>query len=61
MEAEEQLHSSREDHKISLLKGKEENQTKRKDIWQVRAKQLSEIAGSEIIDAKNFEYVKSNI
>ena len=38
-----------------------EPMSKNNDIWQVRAKQLSQIAQGEIVDAKNFEYVKHNI
>ncbi len=30
-------------------------------MWELRAKQLEEMANSEVVDAKNFDHLKKNI
>lgn len=32
-----------------------------KDIWSARTKQLKAFAGLEVVDAKNFQFIKHNI
>ncbi len=44
-----------------LENSKAESEKKGRSVWEIRSKQLKEIATSEVTDAKNFEYVKLNI
>jgi hypothetical protein len=61
LDAQEEI-SPKSEPKIALLQNsRAESESKHKSIWHVRAKQLSEFAGSNIVDAKNFEFVKHNI
>ena len=47
---------------VQLLKKNDgEYDSKLKDIWSARSKQLKEYADLQVVDAKNFEYVKHNI
>ena len=47
---------------MRLLRGPPvELESQLKDIWSARQKQLKEFAALELVDAKNFEFVKHNI
>ena len=46
--------------RIKLL-GSQNEEKEEKNLWNIRAKQLSEMAHSNIVDAEKFELIKRNI
>lgn len=48
--------------KIKLLSPTSpQDEKKNKSVWELRAKHLQQIANGEVVDAKNFQFVKKNI
>jgi hypothetical protein len=47
--------------KVQLLQTGSDPEKKTQNLWEIRAKQLEEMTNSDVVDAKNFEYVKQNI